>query len=149
MNSGFWRRKISYISKEKCGEVGARRGECSDKLFYMIGLGKSRGMSRGCPYFHADGTLAMSTIPEKMPGIGNPHPKILQQRAFSPRLLALLARTHADHHSDPPVKNRSPSVRNRDLRNRNRLRPESASAKTRVPKRVSSGRFTHLGFSKI
>ena len=45
MNSVFWRRKISYILKEKCGEVGAHRGECSDKLFYMIGLWKSRGMS--------------------------------------------------------------------------------------------------------
>ena len=50
MNSGFWRRKISYILKEKCSEVGARRGECSDKLFYMIGLGKSLGMS-GVPLF--------------------------------------------------------------------------------------------------
>ena len=50
MNSGFWRRKISYILKEKCGEVGAHQGECSDKLFYMIGLGKSRGMS-GVPLF--------------------------------------------------------------------------------------------------
>ena len=55
MNSVFWRRKISYILKEKCGEVGARRGECSDKLFYMIGLGKSRGMSGVPPIFKSLG----------------------------------------------------------------------------------------------
>ena len=46
MNSEFGGREISYILKEKCGEVAARRSEHAIKWLYMIELGKSRAMSQ-------------------------------------------------------------------------------------------------------
>ena len=55
MNSEFGGREISYILKEKCGEVAARRSEHAIKWLYMIELGKSRAMSK-LPLFFRDST---------------------------------------------------------------------------------------------